>query len=158
MSHSYSTRTWNSSRRQFLGAVGGTLVSITIGHLDDSLEADISAAWIYDGRTDDIGWTYAHHQGLRGAVNELGDALEAEYVENADPADVNGIARRFAADGFDVIFGTTSDFTAPMEDASTAYPDVAFESPPARIRPRTSPSTTARCIRHGTSLAMRLAS
>ncbi|RQG95466.1 BMP family ABC transporter substrate-binding protein [Natrarchaeobius chitinivorans] len=127
MRSSYRTRTWNPSRRRFLGAVGGPAISITIGRLDDGLKADVSAAWIYDGRPDDLGWTYAHHQGLRGAVAELGESLEAEYVENADPTDVEDIARRFAADGFDVVFGTTSDFTAAMERASEAYPDVAFE-------------------------------
>ncbi|WIV68480.1 BMP family ABC transporter substrate-binding protein [Natrialbaceae archaeon AArc-T1-2] len=125
--NSYSARTWNSSRRRFLGAVGGTVVSTAVGHLDDGLGDDVSAAWIYDGRTDDLGWTDAHHRGLRGAVDELGEVLEAEYVENVDPADVEGIARRFAADGFDVVFGTTSDFTAPIERASETSPDVAFE-------------------------------
>ena len=119
---------WNSSRRRFLGAVGGTAISTTVGHFDgDGLEADVSAAWIYDGRTDDLGWTHAHHQGLQGAVAELDELLEAEYIENADPTDVEGLASQFAADGFDVVFGTTSDFTTPMERASEGHPDVAFE-------------------------------
>lgn len=103
------------------------MLSTTVWQLEDSLEADVSAAWIYDGWTDDLGWTYARHQGLRGAVDELGDAPETENAENADPADVEGLARRFVADGFDIVFGTASDFTAPMERASAGSPDVAFE-------------------------------
>ena len=120
-------RTSKASRRRFLGAVGGVVSSTTVGYLDGGPDADVSAAWIYDGRTDDRGWTAAHHRGLRGTVDELGDALETEFVENADPADVEGLATQFGADGFDIVFGTTSDFTAPMERASAAYPDVAFE-------------------------------
>lgn len=127
MRDTHWTRTWHSPRRRFLGVVGGAVVSTTVGRLDHGLDADVSAAWIYDGRTDDFGWTDAHHQGLHGAVAELGDALEAEYVENVDPADVEDIASQIAADGFDVVFGTTSDFTVPMDHVSAAYPDAAFE-------------------------------
>ncbi|GAB3030966.1 BMP family ABC transporter substrate-binding protein [Natronobiforma cellulositropha] len=104
------------------------MIASTVGQLDiDSLDATVRAAWIYDGRTDDLGWTSAHHRGLRETVDEFGEDLETEYVETADPADVDGLASGFAADGFDIVFGTTSDFTEPMERASEAYPDVAFE-------------------------------
>jgi basic membrane protein A and related proteins len=125
---SYRRPQWTSSRRNFLGTIGGAGISTTVGHLgDDGPVADISAVWIYDGNTADLGWTYAHHQGLQATADELSDALEAEYVENVDVTDVERIASQYAADGFDIILGTTSDFTAPMERASDAYPDVAFE-------------------------------
>ncbi len=126
---SYSSTVSKPSRRKLLGALGGTGVAMAAGCLsdeDDGGSADFSAAWIYYDEPGDLGWTLSHDEGV-SATEDLIDDIDIDVVEDVDAADVQQTASEFAEDGYDVIFGSSADFTDPMAAASEEYPETAFE-------------------------------
>jgi len=116
------------SRRQVLASVGASGLAMAAGCLSDdsSVDADISAAWIYFAEADDQGWTSSHDTGRQVTVDQL-DNFEGDFVESVDASDVEQTASQYAEDGFDVVFALSAGFTDPMAAASEEYPDTAFE-------------------------------
>lgn len=126
---SYDSIVSNSSRRKLLGAIGGAGVAMAAGCLGDEDEggsAGLSAAWILYDEPGDLGWTFSHDEGI-SETEAMMDDLDTEVVEDVDAADVQQTASEFADGGYDVIFGSSADFTDPMAAASEQYPDTAFE-------------------------------
>lgn len=116
------------SRRQLLATAGASGLAMAAGCLgeDSSVDAEVSAAWIYFASADDQGWTSSHDAG-RQATEEQLDDFEGDFTENVDSSNVEQTASQYAEDGFDVVFGLSASFTDPMAAASEQYPDAAFE-------------------------------
>ena len=117
-----------ASRRRLLASIGASGLAMAAGCLgeDSSVDADVSAAWIYFAEADDQGWTSSHDRGRRATGDQL-DNFEGDFVESVDASDVEQTASQFAEEGFDVVFGLSASFTDPMASASEEYPDTAFE-------------------------------
>ena len=91
-------------------------------------KAPLKAAWVYVGPVGDGGWTFAHDNGRKAAVEALGDRIETTYVESVpESADAERVIRDLAMQGNKVIFGTTFGYMQPMLKLSREFPDVRFE-------------------------------
>jgi len=87
---------------------------------------DIKVAVVYIGVPGDAGWTYQHDQGIAELEKNLG--IEVKRVENiADNADSQKTYEQLAADGYDLIFGTSFGYGDPMLAVAANYPDTCFE-------------------------------
>ena len=89
--------------------------------------ADTKAAFIYNGRVEDLGWTYSHDQGRKAAAAETG--IETAYVEAVPegPVDFGNHVRDFIDQGYNVIIGTSFGYMDDMLALANEYPDVIFE-------------------------------
>lgn len=75
--------------------------------------ADLKVAVVYIGVPGDAGWTYQHDQGIAELEDNLG--IEVKRVENIlDNADSEKTFEQLAADGYDLIFGTSFGYGDPM--------------------------------------------
>ena len=97
----------------------------------DTTEAPMAAgegykvAFIYDGFQIDGGWNEAHEIGRR-AIEDAFPGIETTFVEEIPPgATAQAAMDDFAADGYDMIIGTTFYMFDAMEVAPL-YPDVIF--------------------------------
>jgi len=87
---------------------------------------DIKVAVVYIGVPGDAGWTYQHDQGIAELEKHLG--IEVKRVENIpDNADSQKTYEQLAADGYDLIFGTSFGYGDPMLAVAANYPDTCFE-------------------------------
>jgi len=87
---------------------------------------DIKVAVVYIGVPGDAGWTYQHDQGIAELEKNLG--IEVKRVENIpDNADSQKTYEQLAADGYDLIFGTSFGYGDPMLAVAANYPDTCFE-------------------------------
>jgi basic membrane protein A len=88
--------------------------------------ADLKVAVVYIGVPGDAGWTYQHEQGILQLEDNLG--IEVKRVENIlDNADSEKTFEQLAADGYDLIFGTSFGYGDPMLAVAENYPDTCFE-------------------------------
>jgi len=88
--------------------------------------ADLKVAVVYIGVPGDAGWTYQHEQGILQLEENLG--IEVKRVENIlDNADSEKTFEQLAADGYDLIFGTSFGYGDPMLAVAENYPDTCFE-------------------------------
>ncbi|HCV36979.1 MAG TPA: BMP family ABC transporter substrate-binding protein, partial [Acidimicrobiaceae bacterium] len=89
--------------------------------------ADTKAAFIYNGRVEDLGWTYSHDQGRKAAAAETG--IETAYVEAVPEGtvDFGNHVRDFIDQGYNVIIGTSFGYMDDMLALANEYPDVIFE-------------------------------
>ena len=87
---------------------------------------DIKVAVVYIGVPGDAGWTYQHDQGIAELESNLG--IEVKRIENIpDNADSQKTFEQLAADGYDLIFGTSFGYGDPMLAVAANYPDTCFE-------------------------------
>lgn len=88
----------------------------------------LKVAFSYIGPVGDGGWTYAHDNGRKALVEALGDQIETTFVESVpESADAERILRGFAADGNQLVFGTTFGYMEYMVRLAQEFPDVKFE-------------------------------
>lgn len=118
------------TRRRLLGASASLLATVPfarIGHAQEAKEK-VKAAFVYVGPVGDFGWTYAHDQGRKYAMEKLGDKIETSFVENvAEGPDAERVIRQLAQDGNDIIFTTSFGFMQPTAKVAKQFPDVKFE-------------------------------
>lgn len=86
----------------------------------------LRVAFVYSGPVGDLGWVYAHDLGRQYAEEQLGDRIETVVVEDIPPPDSEHVFEDLARDGYDLIFGTTSQFQDHMISVAEQYPDVKF--------------------------------
>lgn len=90
--------------------------------------APVRMAFIYDGQADDGGWNQAYEAARQYVVAEMGDRVEATFVEDVSPgAETQAALEDFAEQGYDIVICTTycqDDFFA----VTPGYPDTIFLS------------------------------
>ena len=93
--------------------------------------ADFKVGAIYiNSKNDTAGYTYAHHNGITTAMNELGlDTASQLVIVDEVPEDKDQVLAAIdtlvGAD-VDIIFGISFGYIDAMEEAAAEYPDVIF--------------------------------
>lgn len=85
------------------------------------------AAFVYVGPVGDLGWSYAHDQG-RQKLDEAFDYVETAYSESVpEGPDAERVIRKYAEDGYDMVFATSFGYMDPVLEVAKDHPDVLFE-------------------------------
>lgn len=88
----------------------------------------LKIAFAYIGPVGDGGWTFSHDNGRKAMEAALGDKVQTKFVESVpESADAERVLRGFAAEGNDIIFGTTFGYMDYIDRLSKDFPDVKFE-------------------------------
>jgi basic membrane protein A len=83
-------------------------------------------AFVHVGPTADKGWSWAHDQGAKYLENKM-PGVEITTLESiAEGPDSQRVFEDLAADGNQLIFGTSFGYMDPMLAAAENFPDVAF--------------------------------
>lgn len=91
---------------------------------DDKLKV----AFVYIGPPGDLGWTYEHDRGRKFMEAQLGDQIETTYIENIEEGpDSARVMRRYAQEGYDMIFATSFGYMDHMYEVAQEFPNVLFE-------------------------------
>lgn len=105
-----------------------TAATLAAGCSMAAAEAPLKVGFVYVGPTGDAGWTYAHDEGRKYMVEQLGDQVETTYVESvAEGADSERVIRQMAAKGHDLIFTTSFGYMNPTLKVAKRFPKVKFE-------------------------------
>ena len=85
-------------------------------------------AFAYVGPVGDGGWSFAHDNGRKAIEKEFGDKVVTSYVENVpESADAERVIRDMAAQGNQLIFGTTFGYMEPMLKVAADHKHIHFE-------------------------------
>lgn len=82
------------------------------------------AAMLLSGPINDGGWNTAAYNGLEKIRTELG--FEIAFTEMVKKSDQLTIARNYARNGFDVIYGHGFEFGDALKEISEEFPNVKF--------------------------------
>ena len=97
----------------------------TTAAADDGAE-EFKVAFVYVGPSADKGWSWAHDQGAKYLESNM-PGVQITTLENiAEGPDSQRVFEDLAADGNQLIFGTSFGYMDPMLAAAENYPDVAF--------------------------------
>jgi basic membrane protein A len=87
----------------------------------------LRVAFVYVGPIGDAGWTWAHDQG-RQYLEENMPGVETTFLESVpEGPESQAVFEDLAAEGYDLIFGTSFGYMDPMLAASENHPDTVFE-------------------------------
>src|SRR5262245_47172761 len=88
----------------------------------------LKVGFIYLGPIGDMGWTYQHDVGRQGLVKDLGDKLEATYLENVpEGPDAERSIEQLVRSGHKLIFTTSFGYMDQTLKVAKKYPAVHFE-------------------------------
>jgi basic membrane protein A len=91
-----------------------------------SSEETLKVAFVHVGPVSDKGWSWAHDQGAQYLEANM-DNVEIRTLESiAEGADSQRVFEDLAADGFQLIFGTSFGYMDPMLAAGENFPDTTF--------------------------------
>lgn len=76
---------------------------------------------------DDQGWTTGHYRGIEYLKEKMADRIEVAYTEKVRAADAERVFRGYAAEGYDLIFGTTFEHMDALLRVAKEYPNIRFE-------------------------------
>ncbi len=93
---------------------------------DGGTTETLKVAWLYIGPPGDLGWTYAHHQGLLEVKNSMSN-IETKYVENVTKENAAAEIEKVIDEGYKLIFTTTFDHGEATIEEAKKHPDVYFE-------------------------------
>jgi len=93
--------------------------------------ADFKVGAIYiNSKNDTAGYTFAHHNGITTAMNELGLDVESQLVivdeVPEDKEQVLAAVDTLVGEGANIIFGISFGYIDALEEAAAEYPDVIF--------------------------------
>ena len=93
--------------------------------------SDFKVGAIYiNSKNDTAGYTYAHHNGIVTAMNELGLDPETQLVivdeVPEDKEEVLAAVDTLVGEGANIIFGISFGYIDAMEEAAAEYPEVIF--------------------------------
>jgi basic membrane protein A and related proteins len=119
----------HTTRRGFLGGVGGTALALT-GVLRARAAANTTVGFIYVGSKDDFGWNQSHAVAAAALKAVPGiTVVEEENVPEND-AVVETMESMINLDGATLIFPTSFGYFKPfMLDEARKHPDVQFRHP-----------------------------
>ena len=105
-------------------AAGGAAAGAAAGAASDPLKV----AFAYVGPVGDGGWSFAHDRGRKEMEAALGGKAKTTYVESVpENADAERVLRDLAAQGNQVIFGTTFGYMETMLRLAKEFPEVKWE-------------------------------
>ena len=87
----------------------------------------LKVAFVHVGPTEDKGWSWAHNQGAEFMAANLGNVEVTTLESIPEGADSQRVFEDLAADGNQLIFGTSFGYMEPMLEAAGNFPDVVFE-------------------------------
>jgi basic membrane protein A and related proteins len=88
----------------------------------------LKIAFAYVGPVGDGGWTFAHDNGRKEVEKAFGDKVVTSFVEKVpESADAERVIRDMAAQGNQLIFGTTFGYMEPMLKVAADNKGVKFE-------------------------------
>ena len=109
-----------------LAACGGSSESSDTTAAAGSDYSNLKVAVVYIGVPGDAGYTYQHDQGIAELEAELG--ITVTRLENIpEGAESAATFDQLAAEGYNLIFGTSFGYMDPMLEVSAKYPNVCFE-------------------------------
>lgn len=123
-------------RRQYLKGIGLGTATLMAGCLGDtgngngngdgpSDDAEVSAAFVMDGRVGDQGWSWSHGQ-ARERLEEQYDWIDTASREEVDAADAEQALTDFAQRDYDIIFTTSVTFQDSTPRVAEEFPDTYF--------------------------------
>jgi basic membrane protein A len=87
---------------------------------------EFKVAFVHVGPTADKGWSWAHDQGAQYLEANMPGVKITTLESIAEGPDSQRVFEDLAADGNQLIFGTSFGYMDPMLAAAENYPDVAF--------------------------------
>ena len=109
-----------------LAACGGSSSSTDTTAAAGGDYSNLKVAVVYIGVPGDAGYTYQHDQGIAELEAELG--ITVTRLENIpEGAESAATFDQLAAEGYNLIFGTSFGYMDPMLEVSAKYPNVCFE-------------------------------
>ena len=116
------------SMRLFVALIATlALVAGACGDDDGGSDETLKVAFVHVGPVSDKGWSWAHDQGAQYLEANM-ENVEITTLESiAEGPDSQRVFEDLAADGNDLIFGTSFGYMDPMLAAAENYPDVVFE-------------------------------
>ena len=117
------------NRRTIL-KIGGAAATLPIlGSRAYAQKDKVRAAFVLIGTPDDNGWNYAHDQGRKFMLEQLGeDKVETTVVTNvAEGPDSERVFRELAQQGHDIIFATSFGYGDYVHRVAPQFPDTKFE-------------------------------
>ena len=109
-----------------LAACGGSSSSSDTTAAAGGDYSNLKVAVVYIGVPGDAGYTYQHEQGIKELEAELG--ITVTRLENIpEGAESAATFDQLAAEGYNLIFGTSFGYMDPMLEVSAKYPEVCFE-------------------------------
>lgn len=119
---------WSVARRGALGIALAAIAGVAVAGGALAQAKKTKVGFVYVGPIGDHGWSYQHHQGLLAVQKELGDKVEATYIENvAEGPDAERVIDQLVAAGNDIIFTTSFGFMNPTAKVAARNPKVRFE-------------------------------
>ena len=114
-----------------LAACGGNTAEETKAAEAPAAAADFKVGAIYiNSKNDTAGYTFAHHNGITTAMNELGLDTETQLVivdeVPEDKEQVLSAIDTLVGEGANIIFGISFGYIDAMEEAAAEYPEVIF--------------------------------
>lgn len=90
--------------------------------------APLKVGFVYVTPIGDAGWTSQHEAGRLELVDALGDQVETKVVEKVgEGAEAERVIRKFASDGYDLVFTTSFGYMNPTIKVAKKFPKIAFE-------------------------------
>ena len=112
-----------------LAACGGTEAPAADAPAAEAADFKVGAIYI-NSKNDTAGYTFAHHNGIVTAMNELGlDTATQLVIVDEVPEDreqVLAAVDTLVGEGANIIFGISFGYIDAMEEAAAEYPDVIF--------------------------------
>ena len=82
----------------------------------------------HNGAIRDMGWYASGNQGAMSLKKDPGVA-EVTWQENIKNPDIEGVMRRWAVDGYDLIIGHSFEFGEPARKLASQFPNTVFAIP-----------------------------
>ena len=88
----------------------------------------LKVGFVYVGPVGDFGYTYEHDQGRKYMDSKLGSKVKSTFVENVpEGAESLRVIRELAAQGNQLIFGTSFGYMNPLAEVAQQFPNSFFE-------------------------------
>jgi basic membrane protein A len=108
------------SRRAFHRAFASALAWRSLGPAAWGGSSDTRVVLLLSGVITDGGWSQLAYNGLKEL--EARGGFKVAYAENISLAQMDGVARGYSDDGFDLIIGHGVEFTSVLLDVAPDYP------------------------------------
>jgi len=88
----------------------------------------LKVGFVYVSPIGDAGWTFQHESGRRQMAAALGDKVGTKFIETVpEGAEAERVIRRFAADGYGLVFTTSFGYMNPTIKVAKRFPGTKFE-------------------------------
>jgi basic membrane protein A and related proteins len=108
------------SRRAFHRAFASALACTSLGSPAWGANSDTRVVLLLSGVITDGGWSQLAYNGLKQLEARRG--FKIAYAENISLAQMDGVARGYSDDGFDLVIGHGVEFTSALLEMAPDYP------------------------------------